>query len=197
MKMKRETTHPPPPALYRYGLRRYLEPFLLTGRVSMARADTYRDTLLSDGQRDDETVRALADGTELLFVGRDGNPLVYYLLCCSMANDPSLLTEFGADACVRIYDPGTFGDRLLAEARREFPDRGGIQGCDLYGRTVRYYPDGVVPSVNDQVELIFSKNQRFAHQKEFRVIFAANPLLTSSKRIEFTIGDMRDIAEFL
>ena len=195
--MTRETTHPPPPALYRYGQRRYLEPFVASGRVSMALADTYRDTLLCDGQRDDETARTLADGTRLQFTGRNRKPLIYYLLCFSLVYDPVFFTTFKADACVKINNPEAFGDRLLAEARRQVPDQNAIQGCDLYGRPLLYYPDGFWPSVTDQIELIFSKNQRFAYQREFRVIFATDPLFTMKKRIEFVLGDMTDIAEFL
>jgi len=54
-----------------------------------------------------------------------------------------------------------------------------------------------MPSVADQVELLFSKEQRFEHQKEFRIIFATNPIRKLPKRLEFIIGDIGDIAELL
>jgi len=110
---------PHPPALYKYGEKKYLEPFLNEGRVSFAIASNYNDDALTEGQQDDEVSRSfrLDAVTTTLFTGnldseapqvfpnvkcmklrldlkgRDGNPLKYYMWCASLLSSESLLDE--------------------------------------------------------------------------------------------------------
>ncbi len=210
----------PPPALFRFGQQRYLDQFLHEGIVSMAIGTTYLDSALTQGQQDNEIVRQFtmspslhdievkteretakltedeALNLRLHLVGRDRNPLKYYMWCTSLEFSEKLADEFNANSCIRISDPLIFGERLLAEARRKFPSRSlGIPGCDLYGRNVHYYNPAFPPQTRNQVELVFMKPNHYIHQKEFRTIFATDPEFDLPNRIEFKLGRLTDIAE--
>ncbi|MBC2592794.1 hypothetical protein H5P28_00825 [Ruficoccus amylovorans] len=199
--MERETTCPPPPILHKFGKRCYLEPLLKNGVVSFAVATSYNDSALTEGQQDNETTRvfSLAPGVDFSFhfKGRDGDDLKYYIWCSSLDYSEDLLTEFDADSCLIITDPGQFGDRLLTEVRRQFPtNEAGIPGCDFYARDVKYYDENRPPVTSKQEHLIYMKKNRYSHQAEFRFVFATDPKRTLPDRIEIKIGSIEDIAAF-
>ena len=219
--LTRETTCPPPPLLYKFGNQCYLEPFLNEGSVSFAVATTYKDSVFTEGQQDDESTReffpdptkhriTVGEGAEMKPInnftnlkvaynlkGRDGADLKYYIWCASLGYSNNLLSEFKANACVRINDPEVFGNRLLVAARKQFPSTTeGIPGCDLYGRDIVYYDTKSLPPTTEQKDLVFLKKNQYKHQSEFRFIFATDPEKKLPDRFAIQIGSLRDIAEF-
>lgn len=215
---------PHPPALYKYGEKKYIEPFLNEGRVSFAIANTYKDDALTEGQQDDEVSRKFQPDvkTTHAFVGDskiktaqefpdlkeinlrldlkglDGNPLKYYMWCASFSSSESLLEEFLADTCVKITNVAEFDRRLGAAVAEFFSTRSdGIQPFDYYGRDVHYYPIDQLPASSAQRDLIYMKEDRYSHQKEFRMTIATDPKAELPDRIEFCLGPLNDIAQVI
>jgi hypothetical protein len=183
---------PPPPILYKYGKRTHIERLIEHGEVSFGKAEGYLDQNLSEGQQDNEIERSLRTDPENFpfkapystygmrnlnwkFMGRDNQPLTYYMWCCSFIYDDDLFDEFRADSVAIINNPKLFSDRLVDKARRKYPGRPpSIPPCDIYGRDIVYIEEGKIPLTNSQVDLIFTKNHNYSHQQESQIYSSVN-----------------------
>lgn len=207
--------------LYKYGERKYLEPLLKEGIVSLAIATKYQDAKLTVGQQDNETKRSYALDPEKHSIvvgepvvplknvfninlsynlkGRDGNPAKFYIWCASKEYSPEAAGDFPADCCLKIRNFKEFAKRLEAEVRRNHPTPpDGVPGCDFYGRDVIYHDSKELPPTTQQIGLVFLKDrEKYEHQKEFRIFFAIDPLKSTEERINFRIGSIEDIAEIV
>jgi len=134
------------PPIYRYSKRKYLEELARFGRVRIAHARTFKDSTLTSAQYDDEYHRiyTLASSDLTLDIyGRDGNihhfenlPYLemfqrigdrdgrlidYYIYCFTSRYSDRFLSEFNADACLKITHPEEFYVRLIRAFHERYP----------------------------------------------------------------------------
>ncbi len=205
--------------IYKYGKRDHMENFIKNGQVSFAIAETYKDSVLTVGQQDDEIHRkynpdsenhAILVGSDFQTLknvfninvnfplkGRDGGDLKYYMWCASTKNNKELLSEFAAECCVMIKDAREFFRRLEYICRAAHPTTESQHGCDFYGREIIYCDNNTIPPSSETIDLIFIKDSKYEPQKEFRLIFLIDPAKSLDPRIYFDIGNIEDIAEMV
>lgn len=202
----------PPPILYRFSSLARLTSFVDEGKISFNHARNFTAGELTPGQRDNEQerlyvpdVRRLQLDVESAGRGRTpiqnltnvsitlnlpdvhGNPLAYYLLCCSTDRNDRMFGEFKADAVVTIKDPTEFFRRLEAATQAQMPDF----GC--HGKSVQYFPRNSVPTGQKTWEYIFFKDDVFGYQDEFRFVLIGPPNLSTEDRKELVLGPLNDI----
>lgn len=205
--------------VFKYGKRKYLESFIKDGRVSFAISTLYKDTLLTPGQQDNEVERVFTPDPEkhVIIAGpensalknvtsikinyslksRNGEELKYYIWCGATELSDEAEADFNPDCYIKINNFKEFFLRLETAAREAFPDIGEVKGCDIYGRNVIYHDPQSIPPSSEQKELIFLKDHKYRHQKEFRLLFVTDPDKSTSERINFTIGNLEDLAEIV
>jgi hypothetical protein len=134
--------------------------------------------------------------------------------CCSQELSAELFDAFGCDSCVVIRDPEAFFLRCAGAARRPLK----IESPGLLHRAVAYYaPNKESPQpVRDPHSIPFMKVEGFAHQKEYRAVYAkpggfavrsriVQPQFTFAEEIEragtyerlLRLGSQKDIAEIV
>ncbi|MBC8125877.1 MAG: hypothetical protein H8M99_01845 [Gloeobacteraceae cyanobacterium ES-bin-144] len=184
--------------------------------VRFAHARTFSNPKLAEAQKDDEQLRRFdpdpkkhsiavmrASGNPAAITnvssitlrfnltGRTGKPLDFYIFCTALNRNNKFFPEFKADACLEIFDPIVFGDRLHQVCRQKF------QNCDFYGKPVAYFDSTQLPRTTEQSELIFMKESGYCWQTEFRIIFAISPDLSGPDEIFFELGPLNDICRFI
>jgi hypothetical protein len=196
-------------SLYRFSEKRYLDDFI-QGRLSFAMASSYEDVKLTDAQRDDEQARtfnpdikkhafaingmpikALKD-VEIKHTARDsaGERLNYYLMSFTIDYDERLYEEFKADSCIEIFNEDEFKSRL-----NKALDTIGWKG--LLG-AVEYYDPQRLGAISTNEDILFSKADSYAWQKEFRIaIFPFSQEEIKEQRKIVDIGDLSDVAKFI
>lgn len=200
-----------PSVLYRFSSHARLTAFVKEGRISFNHARNFTAGELLPGQRDNEQERLFHPDAQNLQMAvqspgkeaapisnltnvkitlnlpdRSGNPLGYYLLCCSSENNPRMFDEFGADAVVEIRDAQAFFDRLQAAVREQIP------GFDCVGRTVEYFDRNSLPHKTMTSEYLFCKDAAFAYQREVRFILIGPPEKSGEDRKEVIVGPLED-----
>jgi len=195
----------PPGQLFRYSKRKYLEPLLRCGDLTLFPATQYSDPSLLRSQRDDELARTLIlDGTQaqLEHTDRDGirhpitavgsikytmsSPTNYYVWFTTTTYDPRLFDDFEADACMIIHDAPAFTDRLRQAVEAAIPR---WVGAD---KLVRYFDPLREPG---QVLASFEKDFRFAYQREYRFVWdpPAPEIRKALSPLQLSLGPLHDI----
>jgi hypothetical protein len=163
---------PRPAKLYRYAPRAHLERALSHGEFRLRPAG--------------EDLRVAATAPQILPFGtkpRSAAAASYLILSLSTTWDPRLYADFpGADSCLIIHDPESFGERIHRAAQRALPNWAGIDAAVAYG----------VPS---PLGAAFSKEKQLARQKEW--LFAWRPIqaMMSVNPVTIEIGNLESIAE--
>jgi hypothetical protein len=179
-----------PQNLYRFSKRRYLEPLLSSGLLTIFPAARYSDPSLLAAQRDDELARKFArEGSWWRSMAQTN----YYVLFASWSFDPRLFYDFDADACLVIHDVRDFTERLMGSVEKVLPDQDWVGG----DRLVRYY-DPLRPRELELVRARFEKDFRFAYQREFRYVWEP----TTERReglppLECMLGPLDDICSLI
>jgi len=113
-----------------------------------------------------------------------------WVFCVSQHLDWGLASQFGADACIEIFDMRRFVLKLQRAVKTQ------LVSSALLNRPVRYYetedPAGVNWAIPDQI--IFSKRAGYSEQAEYRFAFANRRVLkvgNAVQRIQF--GDDRPV----
>ncbi|HVT60839.1 MAG TPA: hypothetical protein VHR45_20880 [Thermoanaerobaculia bacterium] len=93
-----------------------------------------------------------------------------FAFCLSTRLAPELLSEFGCDACVEIFDVSGFVARVRAAVRRS-PT---LAKVGLLAGPVEYYRtnDTAQMNIKDPTKLPFFKPVRFSSQFEYRLVCA-------------------------
>ncbi len=189
--------------LCRYDTQERIEKFINDGVLSFGNARLYVAQQLTGGQRDNELRRTFYPSPKngiVVFTPQNGTPPIhvevvgmklesllphYFLFCLSTVYDVCLYEEFGRDACAVIGDPGRFLKRLRDHVSANMP--GWKVGC----RGVKYFDPRHTPETNDLFDLICSKDQRYKHQYEYRIVLYTREE-TDAERIPVCLGALED-----
>lgn len=193
--------------IVRYGQMPHLREMLEIGKVRIATASIYNDGGLDKARRDNELKKSYySDGAKVSITLPDGSIVKpigaveyaktttdYYTLCTSLEHDPRLRRDFPnkegkpADACLIVRDLAAFAARLAGAVAHILP------GWQFWDLPIEYY-DELQRDQDQVVSAQFSKELRFAYQREYRFIWT-KPLNDSLKPFFFVeIGALNDIA---
>jgi hypothetical protein len=118
------------------------------------------------------------------------NPNKIFVFCLSEALLPQLYTEFNADTCLEILDPGKFLQKCTTEISRQI--RFSEYGL-LHNRVEYYAPNrSVEHNVKDPYFIPFFKHEKYSHQQEYRLATATGGGFKLIQRIinkNFTFDD--------
>ena len=206
-----------PSVLFRYSNKEFLDSFLSHGRICLRPASYYKDSALTDAQRDDELTRtsspdrtryqlATGDhpgGTPTPFVDltnmtlryqiktKEGRFYDYYIFCTSLIHRNELYPDFHADACVRITNPEAFMHRFDAACKREF-------GAHyLFFAAVTYFDSAKPLLVETNLDLVFRKDaKKYSHQEEYRFSICLDSKIELSQKRLIELGELIDIAHY-
>lgn len=192
---QRRTQMQPEGELFRFSKRRYLEPLLWTGALTLFPAATYSDPSLLPAQRDDELLRSYSVQDVKWRRQAAAN---YYVWFVTWDFDERLFEDFDADACLVIHDARTFTDRLTRAVAQLLPRRDWAEG----ERRVRYF-DPVRPYAS--LLAWFHKDFRYAYQREFRDVWgptqqapaALLPAPAELPALQCELGSLEDICSLV
>jgi len=174
--------------LFRFSKRRYLEPLLDTGALTIFPAAIYSDPSLRPAQRDDELARTLSSESGRRRMASRTN---YYVWFATWSFDPRLFDDFHADACLVINDVHEFTDRLMPAVSEALPDPDWVGA----GKPIRYY-DPVRP--DRRVFARFEKDFRYAYQREFRFVWEPTKVpRTALPPLQCSVGPLGDICTLI
>ena len=186
--------------LFRYSKKKYMQKMIEQGQIRFSPAESYEDEENNQARRDDELHKhAYIPGEHATITDQSGRRIDvlgdirrtvtgtrYHLLCLSCVWNSDLFADFEADTCVAVSDPQEFSRRIETEGRAVFP------GWYFHDCPVQYF-DPFEQGKNEFFDSAMSKDFRFAHQNEYRILWAqmsAAPVI-SHKCIE--IGPALDI----
>lgn len=206
----RDLNIPPGTCLFKYGKYRWLSELWEKGVVRIYSASSYNDSSLNRAVQDNELQLSISQlPSEIHIAVRDkdsgrlkgaGRPLGYftetqsakcdfYVYCLSSVFEPRLFSDFEADACLVIYRPDYFCERLFhgMERQCEFQDAGLAD--------VRYIDP--LTSSRDEVDVFTSKHFRYAYQKEARLIWIPGETTDCLTFRQLEIGPTTDCCELV
>lgn len=191
----------PPPKLYRYSERKWLERSLEVGEFRLRPASDYKSQESDSARHDDELVRINKSSANSVTItdvlsGQEIKPIGdvvytsevgtnYLTLCFSKSWDERLFHEFpDTDSCLVINDVEEFCNRIYLAAELALPQWCGFDTAIVYGGF-------------SQMGSIYSKPIQFNHQHEWR--FAWQPPIPTEylDPITISIGSIADIAEII
>jgi len=190
--------------LVRYSDPRFIREAHERGRIRFGVASAYSDPSLNYAIRDDELLLELApepgtyDASALDLEGRGlaqhvgvrfrhRAPTDFLVLCLSRRLLPRLFSDFSADACLLIRDPGLFLRTL-----RESLDAASHPLDLLVGPVC--YVDPVRPK-NFRFDMRFSKHFRYSYQEEYRVVLQPRDPGSPIEPLFVELGPMTGYAE--
>ncbi|MFA9200961.1 MAG: hypothetical protein ACEQR8_07190 [Cypionkella sp.] len=196
-----------PAAMVRLGQREHIKDALNFGRFRIAPAASYADPSLNPAIQDDElSVTAVRSGETAVIqvvdptTGIPGAPLPvvgeiqfsrslsenFFVVCMAAGYEPRLLDDFGYNAMLVIHNVKRFLTRIERAGRKIRPEL--TFGADqvTYYDPYRVRPDDMPP--------FFSKNFRYAYQREYRLVWYAPNLPLNCEPFFVEIGPMQHIA---
>lgn len=193
--------------IVRYGEMPHLREMFEIGKVRIAPASSYNDGGLDNARRDNELKKSrYSDGAKVSITlpdGSTGKPIGaveyaktasdYYALCTSLEHDPRLRRDFPnkdgkwADACLIVGDLTAFAARLAGTVAHSLP------GWQFSHLPIKYY-DALQRDQDQVFSAQFSKELRFAYQREYRFIWTKPPNVPLEPCFFVEIGALNDIA---
>lgn len=201
-----------PSRLYRFTKRSFADAFLERGVISFGCAKSYSDELLTDAQRDIETMRSAKFSSNDTTIRTGPNfaeaqvvPFstaemtisipIYFLLSFATSFDETFYEKFKSDTCIVIESPNEFIRRIDSVFDSQaFPHSSFSHGLALYFDENQPVP----PDIGEHPH--FLKKECFSWQNEYRVVYLTPPcykIEKSDKREEFLVGCLSDIARMI
>lgn len=191
----------------RVGLREHMKAAFERGSFRITPATSYADPSLNPAIRDEElSVTAIRSGDTATIrpfdpgTGISGDPIEaignisfsqtmqenFFVLCMTLGYQPRILDDFEANSLLVIHNVNRFLIRLEKAVKRVRPD------LTLVARPITYYdPYRVRPK---ELEAPFSKNFRYAYQREYRLVWHKPGLGFDEEPFFVEIGALGDIA---
>lgn len=192
--------------IYKYTKREWAKDFIQRGRIYVSTASSLNDPSLNAAIRDDElVVNAITDDstTKVLLVNHEmletekqiptigdieftlelAKPVDFYVLCFSMECNGQTLAQFeDYDTCISIGDHERFVRAIYSEFERFV----GRWRC-LAG-PVEYYQPRSIKLLPETV--FFHKDQKYAYQQEYRIVFYPNDPYQKLESMFLEIGSL-------
>lgn len=191
----------------RVGQREHMKAAFERGSFRIAPATSYADPSLNPAIRDEElSVTAIRSGDTATIrpfdpaTGISGDPIEaignisfsqtmqenFFVLCMTRGYQPRILDDFEANSLLIIHNVNRFLIRLEKAVKRMRPD------LTLVARPITYYdPYRVQPK---DLEAPFSKNFRYAYQREYRLVWHKPGLGFDEEPFFVEMGTLSDIA---
>ncbi len=196
--------------LVKYGAEKWMQAAFEKGEIRIAAAGSYNDSSLNRAIRDDELelsikpyfrtaknvdleqsendlknpIPSQGDGIEIL-----RSPTNYYVYCLGSEFSLRMFPDFEADACLIVTKPQIFIERLVSGVLEQIPDWTG------FGVGVKYIDP--VNVTNDEIDIFYSKNFKYAYQKEYRLIWTPPTPAFELEPIYVKLGDLSNCCEFI
>lgn len=186
--------------IFRYDKREHMEALRERGAVRITPASFYSAQELGSVRGDEERSKkaflpgqysriTTIDGREMPILGdivRSVSAPDYYVLCMSCDWDPILFAAFESDACIAIFQPEVFSQRLQLSAKSH------VDGWLFHDGPVEYFdPFERIP--NHIFNASICKDFRFAYQREYRFIWMPMNGENTSGVKELEIGSLTDV----
>jgi hypothetical protein len=196
--------------LVKYSKMKYLKPCFDNGKIRIAPASSYDDSSLNRAIKDDElqlTLKPSPRNRKNEAVERFsedlknpvhpiGNvvenitaPSNYYVYCMASEFSLRLFPDFGADGCLIITKPEIFMKRLIEGVLEQLPNWEG------FGIGVNYIDP--VNTTKEEIDIFYSKDFKFAYQKEYRLIWKPRSPVMKLDYIEVELGNLSDCCELI
>lgn len=191
----------------RVGQQQHMKAAFERGSFRITPATSYADPSLNPAIRDEElSVTAIRSGDTATIrrydptTGVSDDPIEtignisfsttmqenFFILCMTFGYEPRILDDFGANSLLAIHDVNRFLIRLEKAVKRVRPD------LTLVARPVIYYDPYLVQPKD--MEAPFSKNFRYAYQREYRLVWHKPGLTFNEEPFFVEMGTLRDIA---
>lgn len=195
--------------LAKYSKNDYLLETLKEGKICINPASSFSDPSLNRAVRDfelelkfynkrkakEETLSNNSSDLEsqIKSIGDDGHTIKsntdYFVYCLSSCWAPRLFGDFEANSCLIIKQPESFVRRLMQALTAKFPTWHGI------GTNVKYIDP--LRSSKEGVNIFYSKQFRFAYQKEYRVAWYPKDPKEKLDHFFVSLGNLEDICELI
>lgn len=191
--------------LVKFSKREYLDQIKNFGKIRVNPASIYDDPSLNLAVRDRELSQTviLPQGTKLKkrmptgeYKEIDGiknmsinnHSTDFYVYCATKTYQHRLFDDFGADACLLIYDIKIFLDKILNCLKTSYPN------WLVKSGDVRFNDPFSPPNTSD---IPFNKHFRFWYQSEFRIAFKPKTPVKKLEPIDLEIGSLVDCCELI
>lgn len=188
--------------LFRYSKRAYCDEALYKGRIRIQPSSIYAEASNIIARRDDErTKESFLPGGYTKITTHLGQALPilgdvsvtvsmqdYYVLSMACDWDRDLFSAFDSDACFIIKNVESFASRLESESSVR------LGNFFLFHNPVEYF-DPYERPVNQLFDPCFSKDFRFAYQREYRFIWVPQNIQGISGYKYLELGNLEDLAE--
>lgn len=171
-------------ALFKYGQRKYLRPFVHEGFLRLMPASKYNEVSLTSSIADCSLGGEQIDGaTRTRYRAKSD----YYCYSSAWLHSDRLIGDFAADCVVAITDPHEFFVRLSVALNDT--------GLEMDFDCVRYV-DPLFLAGCVFLDPAFTKHMRFAYQFEHRVVVYPQNTETRLDVQYLRLGSLNDIARF-
>ncbi|MGF9562960.1 hypothetical protein AAIH70_05575 [Neorhizobium sp. BT27B] len=175
---------------------------LTAGEIWFSPAEGFDDPKLNAAQRDDELRRQRSTpGQTLKIVGSKGRSMIpigdvtytrqadaYWLSSWSTGPDLRLIDEFQVDACLVVWNPSEFDERINAAVERDLPGW-------FYASFPIQYVDEYDMVNTERMSVSMTKEFRFARQRELRLgLLASSGAVKPAGGFLVKAGSIEDIA---
>lgn len=194
------------PTLYKYLPSRYVPAFLDRGEILFrnltyfrqhegnVRGDAY-EAIHKDHPGTDIVIENLTQGFRSVgkfsFLNSTNSDLIF-AFCLSKRRSKVLMAEFECDACIEIFKPDEFIQRVRFVLARLVS----VHRVGLLAQPVRYYhpAEPALFDVKEPTQLAFVKNESYREQEEFRLCFGTRQAFKLVQQIAQPHHDPRDDA---
>lgn len=193
--------------IYRFCENKYVDDFI-NGHLSFGNASNYDDINLTDAQKDDELKRTFNPDIEMINLEINGVRInginniqfsrkvniEYYLMSFTTIYNKDFYKMFDANSCIEVIDINELNKRI-ENALNALND---IGWGGWFGN-VKYFNPKIINPYTNIKDILFSKSDSFAYQKEIRIaIYYPTPKGSiGDKRKSLNVGDLSDIVKLI
>lgn len=198
------------PHVLKFGKLKYLKPMIELGSFRLTPASFYDRPELNHATRDEELVRTIIpnprdprlhrflESLETKVPNGESTDSIsiesltdYYMASFSAIHNRRLFGDFRADACLVVFDPKTFFDRLNEAVTLHLP------GWRYRVAPVAYFDPVRADPFEVRRELAFAKPFCHAYQKEVRLVCLPPEPTLDLPMIDLQLGPLHDCAELV
>lgn len=190
--------------IYKFGVRKYLEPMFKEGKIRISPASLYNDPSLNKAIQDDELSFFISSRSDDFIIRNDDSEVIptygnvnfhlksktnYYVHCFASKYTLREYDDFEANACIIISKPRLLFQKMIKAVSRKKPDFHG------FASPVKYL-DPLSCNAMD-VEILFSKHFRYSYQNEVRTIWVPPSPMQHLEPLLIEIGSMEKYAKII
>lgn len=203
----------PGQVLVKIGKRDHMQEFIQKGRIRICPASSYSASSHNSAVRDHELeLEQFGPGVQILVALSDsGKPVIkerlftgmmrtaaldedFYIFAMTHTMSDRLFDDFEKDSCVVINNTEVFSSRLRYATSRALKD------WRMQSKPVRYLDPYTPYSLEQQIDLFFTKDFRHWYQQEYRFAWIRESSISRREKLEpffVELGPLKEIAEIM